>query len=72
MEEQGAVPAEQFHQVMALYHFVGPFAEVIIRLFILQFDVFDLGRQNADQSIFFRSSRVKAVPLFKNGSFSKS
>ena len=53
MEEQGPVPAEQLHQVMALDRLVGPFAEVVIGLFVLEFDGFHLRGQNTDQAVLF-------------------
>ena len=52
VEEQGPVPAEQFHQIMALDRFVGPFAEVLKSLLVLEFDGFHLGRQDANQTVF--------------------
>ena len=63
MEEQGPVPAEQFHQVMALDRLVGPFAEVFISLLVLEFDGFYLRRQDADQTVLFPFFSGKSRPF---------
>ena len=67
VKEQGPVPAEQLHQIVALYCPVRPFTNIFVSLLGLEFQGFHMGRQNAHQPVFSPFFQRKGSAFVQEG-----